>query len=68
MLKLSDLLFVDLLNDTWRFVWSKVFILAALTMVKVTGNLEMLPMGSIFHVDQQTSKSLPTALLPPFHY
>lgn len=68
VLKLSNLLFLDLLNDTRRFVWSKVFILAALTIVKVIGNLEMLPMGSIFNVDQQTSKSLPTALLPPSHY
>lgn len=68
VLKLSNLLFLDLLNDTRRFVWSKVFILAALTIAKVIGNLEMLPMGSIFNVDQQTSKSLPTALLPPSHY
>jgi len=51
-----------------RFVQSKVSVLAALRMVKVTGNLEMLPMGSVFNVDQQTSKSLSTGLMSPSHY
>lgn len=68
MPKLSNLLLLDLLNDTRRFVWSKVLILAALTAVKVKGNAGILPLRSISNVDQQTSKTLPTALLPPSHY
>lgn len=68
VLKLSNLLSLDLWNDTRRFVWSKVFILAALTMVKVRGNVKLLPVGSIFSADQQTSKTLPTALLSPSNY
>lgn len=55
------------MNDTGRFVRSNVFISASLTAVKVKGNLEMLPLRSIFNADQNF-KSLPTALLPPSHY
>lgn len=48
VLKLSNLLFFHVLDDTSRFVWSRVFILAALTTVEVRGDVEMSPMGSFF--------------------
>lgn len=50
--KLSDLLLLDLFNDTQGFVWSQVSLVMALRMVKLTGNVEILAMGSAFNVDQ----------------
>lgn len=68
VLKLLNLLLLDLLNDTGRFVWSKVLLLAALTAVEAKGNVGMFPLRSIFNAAQQTSRALSTALLAPSHY
>lgn len=61
VLKLSHLLSLDLLYDTRRFVWSKVFVLAALAMVKARANVEGLPVDPS---SVQTSRLVQLSPLP----